>query len=98
VKKTLAGESRTADTERVDWKNDQLMEETKEYDLCDIYTNAYETRQFPNLLYFAETTAMVEQSKQQDSGVPYMCIVLVVVINYRHLLLANIQVHGVLRC
>ena len=36
MKKTLAGESRTADTETVDgWKNDRLMVETKEYDLCD---------------------------------------------------------------
>lgn len=38
MKKTLAGESRTADTETVyGWKNDRLMEGTKEYDLCDIY-------------------------------------------------------------
>jgi len=36
-----------------------------------------------------ETSAMVEQSKQQGSGVPYMYIVLVVAINYHHLLLAN---------
>jgi hypothetical protein len=50
VKKTLAGESRTADTETVDdWKNDRLMEETKEYDLCDIYTNVDETRLFLSL-------------------------------------------------
>jgi len=49
VKKTLAGESGTADTETVDgWKNDQLMEGTKEYNLCDIY-NADETRLFLNL-------------------------------------------------
>ena len=38
---------------------------------------------------------MVEQSKQQGSGVPYMYIVLVVAINYHHLLLANRQVHAV---
>jgi hypothetical protein len=49
VKKTLAGESCTANTETVDgWKNDRLMEETKEYDLCDIY-NADETCLFLNL-------------------------------------------------
>ena len=49
MKKTLVGESRTADTETVDGrKNDRLMEGTKEYDLCDIY-NADETRLFLNL-------------------------------------------------
>lgn len=93
MKKTLPGESRTADIETIDgWKKDQLMEGTKEYVLCDIY-NADETHIYFSIfnlvyvLHLVETSAMVEQSKQQGSGVPYMYIVL-----------ANRHIHAALRC
>ena len=38
VYKTLAGESRSVESKKLsDLKNDQLLHEIKEYDLCDIY-------------------------------------------------------------
>jgi hypothetical protein len=68
------------------------MEETTEYDPCDIY-NADEKHPFLNLQpsIYGETitTAGLWCS---------LYVVLVVAISYHHLLLANIQVHAAIRC
>jgi hypothetical protein len=40
VNRNLAGESRKVDSESTDdWKNDWLLQEIKEYDLCDVCNN-----------------------------------------------------------
>jgi hypothetical protein len=49
VYKTPAGDSRSVDSERVDdWKNKRLLQDIKDYDLCDIYKGD-ETGLFFNL-------------------------------------------------